>query len=787
MLQSPTSLALRRLVASARSSLKRLPASSHSTAAYTTILPNDLVSDDGPARLRAEAPRQGAPRGTGSAPAPEAAAAAISALSTRDDGAAAACPSGSQRAETSSTQQLLLPNDLLLRILQLLPPQELACDGRRVCRAAASHFCAPADLTVRLSLPMDPKMAHRWREGAGPGLKQLTMWRKLALLSTAAATGCEANLDAAWALVSPGVALDVECNPRLYIDTYGSGADPGSAAASCGHLHLLPWLVQHGVPLDSEAALVAAAPHGDLATLQRTLLLLHSRLDSSRFATTHLQLLRAVACGGGPHATAKLAWLLPQRRDELSRTNVLWYVSGDACRAPDPIPLLEWVQERGFDLRAEPLVAHAVAYSSLEVVEWLAGEAGCPLLARDSSSLEQRIFGFRIGGSPVSALKLAINAAGSGSVEKVRWVQQQGVVLQQLGNPELVLSAAAERRHTNVVRYLHEECGIELQADVADSAVLAGCVELAAWLLSKGCSPSAREAYEVSCRNGDAPMLLWLLHGAKCPVGRLTAESVQRWWPRQSEGRPGQLVDPAVVEARLWPRGVDDSAGQVVNVLRAVLEAGCPLGNGPTVLRGALIRGDLALARCLHEEHGIELDPWALCEATRSGCEALMEWVAAVAGSRRGEGRLDLYQYHPEWDPYPEAAACRDLASMRCLRRLVVPVGAETLWRAVSRCAPLTALGMLVDWGAAPSRQEVRRALEAAGRARRSREVLVWLRGLMRGLPVAAGDRRGEGVGGGGAGGFRGGGWQRGEEAGAGGWWGWWAWLGQGQWCRGCM
>ncbi len=755
MLQSPTSPALQRLVASARSSLDNTPARSHN-AAYVG-LSGAFVRADRSARLRPVLLHQ---EPSSTPVTVSAAEAATAGSSGTGNGAVSACPTTvPQRAHTSSTPQHL-PNDLLLHILQLLPPQELACDGRHVCRAAASHFSTPAHLTVRLSLPMDPNMAHRWREGARPGLKQLTMWRKLALLSTAAATGCEANLDAAWALVSPGVALDVECNPRLYIDTYGSGADPGSAAASCGHLHLLPWLVQHGVPLDSEATLVAAAPHGDLAALQRTLLLLHTSLNPSRFATIHLQLLCAVARGGGPHATAKLAWLLPQRMDELSRADALWHVSAEACRAPDPIPLLKWARERGFDLREAPLVAHAMACASLEVVEWLAGEAGCPLLARTFPQ-EENVFGAGEEGSAPSALKLALNAACSGSVEKVRWVQQQGVVVRRLRNLELVLSAAAERRHINVVRYLHEACRVELHAAAAGAAVRSGCVELAAWLLSKGCSPCAREAYEVACRNGDAPMLLWLLHGARCPVGQLSAEMVEGWWPRHSGDRPGQLVD----------------------AVRAVLEAGCPMGNIPAVLRGALSRGDLALARCLHEEHGMAITPWALCEATSSGCEELIEWVVAVAGSRHGTGRCARRRYHMEWDPYPGAAASGDLASMRCLRRLCVPLGSETLCKAVSRRAPLTALGLLVEWGAASSRQEVRKALEAAGRAGRSNEVAVWLRGLMRELPVADGDQGGEGLGGGGAGGSRGSGWQRGEEAVAGGWWGWWGWLGQGQRC----
>lgn len=261
------------------------------------------------------------------------------------------------------------------------------------------------------------------------------------------------------------------------------------------------------------------------------------------------------------------------------------------------------------------------------------------------------------------------------------------------------------------------------------------------------------------------PMLLWLLHGASCPVGRLSAEEVVWWWPRHGEDRPGQLM----------------------NAVQAVLEGGWPMGNGSAVFRVTLRRGDLALARALHQEHGMELGAWALYEAAGSGCEALLEWVAAVADSGWGEGRLELHQYQPEWDPYPVGAAYDDLASMRCLRRLGVPVGAETLCQAVGRHASLAALGVLVEWGAASSRQDVGRALEVAGRARRSREVLVWLRGLMRGLPLADGDRRGKGLGGSGAAGSGGGGWQQGEEAGTGGCWGPLGRLGKGSCCGGCM
>ncbi len=101
------------------------------------------------------------------------------------------------------------------------------------------------------------------------------------------------------------------------------------------------------------------------------------------------------------------------------------------------------------------------------------------------------------------------------------------------------------------------------------------------------------------------------------------------------------------------------------------------------VLRGALGRGDLAIARCWHEEYGMKLSPCVLCEATMSRCEALMKWVAAVTGGCPGTGRCD--GTGTKWNGTrtgTRTAAAGKIASMRCLRRLRVAGGAETLCKA---------------------------------------------------------------------------------------------------------
>ncbi len=641
---------------------------------------------------------------------------------------AAACP-GIQPCSVP------LPTDLQLSILQLLPAQEPACTARLVCKAAAAHFSGPAHRTVQLGLPMSLSVAQQWRAGAEGALKQLSFQRKLLALSTAASSGCEANLEAAWALIGPGVSPELLPPQSKHLTlTYSEREeDPGTAAASAGHLHLLPWLLRHRLPLRPERTLVAAAPHGDLAALQDALLLLHSHMNQSPyFLVTHEELMCRVAAGGGPHATSKLDWLLPpdtDERGELDLDEVLWLVAESAFQAPDPVPVLMWVQGHGVDLRELPLVMYAIGSCGVGTLDWLVGEVGCRLPgARPGEESDEEEGWEEYEEEEFSADAAADAAAAGGRVGNLQWLQQHGVVLGDVGDPEGLLVEAAEGGHLGAVRYLHEECGIAVQGDPGDrrlvsGAVNSGNVELVAWLRANGV-PLGPEAIQLACGRGDLAMLRWLLQEANCPTKGLTVERMVGSWAVRG--------------------GKDGSSGgsQLLEAVQLLLHAGCRMGAGEEALASAAIRGDLATCRYLLEDKRVRLGPWVPFFAARGGCEAVLEYFAAAAGCKGWcrKGR----------DPYLAAGRAGDLATLRCLRRLGAPLRKGLLNEAAAEC-PLSVLQLLVEWGGAPGRAEVGRVLAAAREKGAVREVVAWLRALH------AGSR------GGGGGGGRGGGRGRGK------------------------
>ena len=102
-----------------------------------------------------------------------------------------------------------LPIALQLHILSLLPPNERALSGRFVCREAWITFSEPQHCTASLSQPLPPH-AVAWAVEAGQQhMRQLPFWHKLQLMCTAAASGSEANLEVALALLQPSIFSEV--------------------------------------------------------------------------------------------------------------------------------------------------------------------------------------------------------------------------------------------------------------------------------------------------------------------------------------------------------------------------------------------------------------------------------------------------------------------------------------------------------------------------------------------------------------------------------------------------
>lgn len=171
----------------------------------------------------------------------------------------------------------------------------------------------------------------------------------------------------------------------------------GSAAARAGHVHLLPWLLQHGNPLDPSETLRAVAQHCDLAALQSAWHLLIPQLGQmAAFYNPRRAVVWAACESGRPDTRAKVAWLLDEApgagtvpASGKERERLLLQGAKGAARAGD-VPLLRWLTEvQGLDLPAaapgEPVrgpvqvLCGALCASDLAAAEWLVREGGCAL------------------------------------------------------------------------------------------------------------------------------------------------------------------------------------------------------------------------------------------------------------------------------------------------------------------------------------------------------------------------------------------------------------------------
>ncbi len=202
---------------------------------------------------------------------------------------------------------------------------------------------------------------------------------------------------------------------------------------------------------------------------------------------------------------------------------------------------------------------------------------------------------------------------------KLRWLQQQGV---PLGSNDL--HQAARSGGLEAVRYLHEECGLQLSPIVMEAAVASGSVDTVSWLMQPGC-PLPYTAYWHAACGADAAMVCWLA-GTGMPVTHATLLSLVEDWGSgcreahvgSGRTRSSSSRENSSCEARLL---------QAVRVLAA--RCGMPLGAlGARVVVAAARRGHLPLVRWLVQEAGcgVELEE-AVGAAKDSGCEALVEWL----------------------------------------------------------------------------------------------------------------------------------------------------------------
>ncbi len=663
-----------------------------------------------------------------------------------------------------------LPSELRLRVLSLLPPNELALGGRLACKDAAERFSQPHHRTVHLNQQLPPYFDTCLKAF----LRHWPLRHVLWLLVGSPRCGREEGVEAVWRAVQPHLFLEL-----LRIDHYlkllhqdaaspGQNAamkdDIGSAAVAGGLAHLLPSLAQRcpGL-LDPGRTLEAAARHCDLAGLQAAWELLWGRIEEEEpklppelpqgcsygvaMALGHTRglwfekvrgicrrMMAAAAASSTPDATAKMEWVRSQGRSIHGDPRALRYADvWGAAAASGDLSRMQWLSDRGFQAGTDMALWMVLKHADVSFVHRLEiedGEAG------EGRYLPR-------AGDAAWGSKATLCAAASSpkdSAAKLQWLAGRGAVL---GSPPAIVTAA---KHGNLeALQLLLRAGraqppagagpdVGFQAVLGDAlaaAVESGSVPTASWLIdAMGCTLQPQH-YKAAFQRGDLPMLTWLLQ-AGCPRVGLTLCDVLRAWPSTCPADSEALVEALrLLAAAGWPAlGGDDEhplmavacKGHSWALWCAVVKL-LPLSDAPP-----------------------DLLRQALTGAARAGFGAMLEALVGLGGLGL-DGR----------DGGDSAAACYaaaarngDLGTLECLRRLGAPLAEGAMAAALRVGAPLCALQRLVEQGAVLGMPEAHGVLgdlregrcykDSSSGARE--EVVAWVQGRVGG--EAIGEQQGE-------------------------------------------
>ncbi len=600
-----------------------------------------------------------------------------------------------------------LPPELRQRIVSLLAPHDVAFGLRLSCREEGVCYREPVYRTASLSQPVPGHVVDTaWcLGGAQAAMKQLTLYQKLMTLSTAAASGREANVEFAWRLLQPHVFPELLRTEGYWtrltqwyrLGRLGQWPDLGCAAVASGLAHLLPSLAQRcPALLDPARTLEAAARHCDLAGLQAAWGALGPQLQSSIRKNlpaawdTWYRVMRAAATSEAPDVTAKMGWVVGMaKRHRVGLAASHSDVYGGAAASGD-LSRLAWLRDSDFPLCTVEMLEAVVRDADLVFIHRLEQEGGYLPPAEEAETwTSERVVA-------------AAAASTRDSATKLRWLAGRGAAL----GSRKALRAAARSGNLEAVQLLagqggQEPAGREGEAGaVLDAAVRSGSIPVAAWLRQAG-YPWGYGCFDAAFRRGDLPMVRWLLE-ASCPRGRYSIEDAVGTWPADTPADSGRLVDVlrllAAAGWRAWPgclaAAAERQPDQVLVALRELL--------APAAQPDFRSSGFLAAA---------------------SGCEATLEALVGMSELQDEHGAgLEAAKRR-----YVDAAANGDRASLECLVRLGVPLGEGVLAAAIQQQAPVPALQWLVEQGA--PRGGAEEALVGAPPQRRE-EVEALLRGL---------------------------------------------------------
>ncbi len=578
-----------------------------------------------------------------------------------------------------------LPAAVLSHAFSFLPPNERTFTARFICRDTAAALSDAEQCSAMLSQPLPPH-ALPWAVEAGQQhVRQLPTRHKLQLLSTAAASGSQANLEVTLALLQPSVFPERLISGRW--GTYPSilpQADPGEVACKAGHPQLLGWLLCHcPALLHPGRVLQAAAEHCDLAGLQGVWGVLRGdgahAVDWAGRGWPALDqgVLDAAARSRTPDAVAKMEWILATR----SSWGRLQESTAIAAARSGDLGRLRWLRGRGCRLDFPYVLVNALEHADMGVVRWLVDEAACDLLGKFQGYWD----------------RLVVGAARSAEcLARVRWLEEQGVGLR--GAREVIVEELprilddVKVGHVRTLRYmmqrypgiLSEEQKEEQSWVMVRAAVALGSVPLAEELLASGFVFD----HQCYCAVGHSPdpvaMTRWLAHKAK-----VSAKYVN-------------LRD--FLEAARCLNGTPGGHRQLLQVVQLLVGAGAGADGWRVqwAMERAAEQGNLGLVQYLaqHMEQQLGRQPdWpdVLEAAADNGCEGLVEWVAGKPGA---------LQQQPSFR-FGAMAELGHFGALNVLRRL----GARwdpnnTLAQAVNTKYPAPVLRWMAEQGAPLGRRE---------------------------------------------------------------------------------
>ncbi len=448
-------------------------------------------------------------------------------------------------------------------------------------------------------------------------MRLLPFRRNLDLLSPAASSGVESNLEVALAVFQPSIFPAL-----LQSHGYGSmvgGRDPGVAAVKAGHLQLLGWLLRHcpGL-LDATSVLEAAARYCDLAGLQAAWGALQCVTTGAKgiCPTLGQGVLDAAAGSVTPDAVAKMQWVLQAGGGSCSLADS---TARSAVRSGG-LDALRWLWECGCPVYRESM-HDLFGLASLAMAQLLVDEAGFELPAPRGEAVGERHVWYDVWDD----LQLC-TVRGPDAAAKLTWLQEREAPLLEASRGSKLLirlaMSAAKAGNADVLHHLLLSLGPEQVAGHPDwdGAAGSGSIPVLECLRQAGARLTPN-AFRMAARRGHLPTLRWLVVEAGLSVARLNLWDVALQWPDRT---PAQRRD-------------------LREAVQLLVGAGCTKWSFPDRVSSIDQTGDLVLVQVeMGLKPGYQVRAEDLRDAVVVGNETLLEWLLQQPGCYEVP-----FPYHP--------------------------------------------------------------------------------------------------------------------------------------------